>query len=103
MLGVYGIARSLSDPIGALVVRLCSYVVFPVMAAKSGMERASLRMEVASTRMKLLLLAALGLSLFTAMADLPVKILYDERYQMLGVDAAAHEHWYLVFNYMQSQ
>ena len=34
ILGVYGIARSLSDPIGALVVRICSYVVFPVMAAK---------------------------------------------------------------------
>ena len=28
LLGVYGIARSLSDPIGALVVRLCSYVFF---------------------------------------------------------------------------
>jgi O-antigen/teichoic acid export membrane protein len=37
-------------------------------------------MQVASIRAKFLLLAALGISLFVSVADLIIKILYDERY-----------------------
>jgi O-antigen/teichoic acid export membrane protein len=81
LLGVYGMARSLSDPIGALVTRLCNYIVFPVFALRSDAPRDHLRRQLASMRMKFLMLAALGLSLFAALADLPVKILYDQRYQ----------------------
>ena len=81
LLGVYGIARSLSDPIGALVVRLCSYVLFPILASKSETSRDHLRGRVLPVRLRALMLAVLGLSLFTIVADLPVKILYDQRYQ----------------------
>ena len=81
LLGVYGIARSLSDPIGALVVRLCSYVLFPILASKSETSRDHLRGRVLPVRLRALIPAVLGLSLFTIVADLPVKILYDQRYQ----------------------
>jgi O-antigen/teichoic acid export membrane protein len=81
LLGAYGIARSLSDPIGALVVRLGNYIVFPIFASSSDISRDDLRTQVVSLRMKSLTLAALGLSLFAAVADLPVKILFDQRYQ----------------------
>jgi O-antigen/teichoic acid export membrane protein len=84
LLGVYGVARSLSDPIGALVARICNYVVFPVFASNSATARDSLRRQVASMRTKSLVLVALGLSLFVTVADLPVKMLYDQRYQAAG-------------------
>jgi O-antigen/teichoic acid export membrane protein len=80
-LGAYGIARSLSDPIGALVVRLCNYIVFPIFASTSDIARDDLRRQAVSMRMKSLMLGALALSLFAAVADLPVKILFDQRYQ----------------------
>jgi O-antigen/teichoic acid export membrane protein len=80
-LGVYGIARGLSEPIGALVGRLCSYIVFPVLASNSGTARDDLRRRVVSIRMQSLILAAVGVSLFATVADLPVKMLYDQRYQ----------------------
>jgi O-antigen/teichoic acid export membrane protein len=80
LLGVYGIARALSDPIGVLVARLCYYVIFPVLASNFDTAREQLRRQVASVRMKSLILASIGLSLAVAVADVPVKILYDERY-----------------------
>jgi O-antigen/teichoic acid export membrane protein len=81
MLGVYGIARSISELLGLVVLRLGNYVLFPLIASHSQTPRAELRAQLASIRAKFLLVAAIGFSLFAATADLPIKILYDERYQ----------------------
>ena len=81
LLGVYGIARSISEMLGLVVLRLGNYVLFPLIASHSQMPRADLRAQLISIRAKFLFLAVIGLSLFAATADLPIKILYDQRYQ----------------------
>jgi O-antigen/teichoic acid export membrane protein len=84
VLGIYGIARSLADLIVALVVRLCSFVVFPFIASSTQVPPEQLRQRLKPKRLRILLLASLGLSVFAAVADLPIKILYDDRYQAAG-------------------
>jgi O-antigen/teichoic acid export membrane protein len=80
LVGIYGIARSLSDLTGNLVLRLGNAVLFPFIASHSQTPRAELRNQLAPLRLKFLLLASLGFSLFVAGADIVIKILYDERY-----------------------
>ena len=80
MLGIYGIARGISDMMISLVVRVCNLMVFPYVASSSHISPAQLHKKLGPTRLKLLLLTALGLSVFAAIADLPVKIVYDARY-----------------------
>jgi O-antigen/teichoic acid export membrane protein len=80
LVGIYGIARSLSDLTGNLVLRLGHAVVFPFIASHSQTPRAELRAQLAPLRLKFLLLAGLGFSFFVATADFVIKILYDERY-----------------------
>jgi O-antigen/teichoic acid export membrane protein len=81
LLGVYGIARSISESLGLVVWRLGNYVLFPLIAAHAQTPRADLREQLAKIRAKFLLLTGVGFSLIAATADLPIKILYDERYQ----------------------
>jgi O-antigen/teichoic acid export membrane protein len=80
LLGVYGIARNLADMIVQLVARLCGYMVFPYIASSSDQPRDQLRTKLAKARFQLLMLAAIGLSAFAAVADVPIKIIYDHRY-----------------------
>jgi O-antigen/teichoic acid export membrane protein len=47
MLGVYGIARAISDLLGNLVARLGNYVLFPFIVSHSQMPRADLRAQLA--------------------------------------------------------
>jgi len=81
LLGIYGIARSISDLSGNLVMRLGSVVLFPFIASHSQIPRDDLRSQLISIRGKFLLLAAFGFALFVVTADLAIKVLYDERYQ----------------------
>jgi O-antigen/teichoic acid export membrane protein len=80
LLGVYGIARSISDLSGNLVLRLGNIVLFPFIASHSQTPRADLRNRLTSMRAKFLLFAAFGFSLFVATADFAIMILYDQRY-----------------------
>lgn len=80
LLGIYGIARSISDLAGNLVLRLGNVVLFPFIASHSQSPRAELRGQLASIRAMFLLLAGIGFSLFVVTADLAIKILYDQRY-----------------------
>jgi len=80
LLGVYGIARNISDMLGAVAGRLGESVVFPFIASHQNVSRDDLRQQLVSIRLKFLLLAALGGSLFIATADLAIKLVYDERY-----------------------
>ena len=84
LLGVYGIARNFSDLITSLVVRLSAFVIVPLIASSFDMPRDSLKANLAPIRLRFLLLAAAGLGTFSALADLPIGILYDHRYQSAG-------------------
>jgi O-antigen/teichoic acid export membrane protein len=81
MLGVYGIARSFSDLIVSLVARVCGYLVFPAIAAASHHSAPVLREKIASTRFLFLLAASVLMGLFAVLADLPIHVLYDKRYE----------------------
>ena len=81
MLGVYGIARTLSELAGAVVQQLGNQVIFPFLASHARMPRAELRTQFAPTRLRFLLVAAGGFAVFAASADLAIKLLYDQRYQ----------------------
>lgn len=84
MLGIYGLARSLADPLGAIVLRLGNYVVFPAIAASASQPRHRLRARISSGRLKLLLLAAVGLACVASVGDWIVDIFFDDRYQAAG-------------------
>ena len=80
LLGVYGVARTFSELVSGFVLRIGSNVIFPFISSHSNMPRAELRVQLLPIRMKFLLLSGLGLSLFAALADLVIEILYDQRY-----------------------
>lgn len=80
LLGVYGIARNISDLIVNLVGRLGYNVVFPFIASHSQTPRAALHQQLARPRAAFLLLVAAGASVLVATADLAIRLLYDQRY-----------------------
>ena len=84
MLGVYGIARSISELVNLTAGRLGNSVVFPFVASHVDTPRETLRSGLASIRSRFLLLAAFGCSLMIAGADLAIRMLYDQRYQAAG-------------------
>jgi O-antigen/teichoic acid export membrane protein len=81
LLGVYGIARNISELISSFFQSLGNGVVFPFVAHNSEMSRSEFRKQLARARARFLLAAAFGLSLFVATADLAIRLLYDQRYQ----------------------
>jgi O-antigen/teichoic acid export membrane protein len=84
VLGIYGIALSIASLLGVLVGRLGGVVLFPFIASHSDVPRAHLREQLSGARARFLLVAAFGFSVFVAVADLVIKILYDRRYQAAG-------------------
>lgn len=79
VLGVYGIARSLTDLMTQLVLRFGSHLVFPLVAS-SEYSRAELRHRIARIRFRCLALGAVGTSLFPVVSGYLVRLLYDARY-----------------------
>jgi O-antigen/teichoic acid export membrane protein len=84
LLGVYGIARTLSEMVTHLTQRICNYLIFPLVAASHLTPRAQLRTRLFKLRFIFLLMAALGMSILATCADFVIKILYDHRYQEAG-------------------
>jgi O-antigen/teichoic acid export membrane protein len=84
LLGIYGLARTISDVLGNLVLRLGNLLIFPIIASASKMPRADLRKQLTAIRLKLTMIVAVGLSLLAATADLLIEILYDQRYHAAG-------------------
>ena len=80
VLGVYGIARSLSDILGQLAARFGSMLIFPMVAASSD-DMVELRRRLSSRRPLLLVAAAAALGAFLCISDVLVEFLYDERYR----------------------
>lgn len=79
LLGVYGVARSLSEVLLLLVVRIGASIVFPTVAAARD-DRPGLKSKLAHARLPLLVGAACVLALFVSLSDLMVFLLYDSRY-----------------------
>jgi len=79
LLGVYGIARSLSEAFTVLLARVGNMVLFPIIAGSSHRGEA-LRHRLSAQRVPLLATAAVGLALFIALSDRVVLLLYDQRY-----------------------
>jgi O-antigen/teichoic acid export membrane protein len=77
---VYGLARAIAELPAGLAVRLGYLLIFPVISSSKDMPREGLREQVAPLRMKLLTVAALGLSAAVAIADMLIELIYDQRY-----------------------
>jgi O-antigen/teichoic acid export membrane protein len=85
VLGVYGIARSISDLVTQLFLRLCDFIIFPLVASAAETSRFILRQKVATTRFWLLFVIACGISVFSVASDLIIRTLLDSRYQVAGM------------------
>ena len=79
LLGVFGIARSLSDTISSFVNRIGTVILFPLVAQMEGSGN-DVRLKLVKGRRVVLLGAALGLAVFTSLSDVIVRVLYDARY-----------------------
>src|SRR5690606_28463748 len=73
VLGVYGIAKMLSEVPGLLVGRVCYSLVFPTIASISSKPRDEIRSELASSRRQLLMLAALAMGFGIAISDIIIE------------------------------
>lgn len=80
LLGVFGVARSLAEVVATFVSRIGNSIIFPAVATAIG-DHVALRAKLAQSRLPLLLLAATGLSMFVALSDLIIQLLYDQRYR----------------------
>jgi len=80
LLGVYGIARSISELLSILVLRIGNIVIFPFVASHSQTSRVALREQLVAIRLSFLLVAAIGFSFSAATIDLAIKIVLDQRY-----------------------
>ncbi|HJR82946.1 MAG TPA: oligosaccharide flippase family protein [Sphingomicrobium sp.] len=83
-LGIYSIARSLSDMLSNLVIRTTNMVLFPSVAAMRT-TAPELRARLLHARRMVLALIAVGLGCFVATSDAVVNLLYDQRYETAGV------------------
>jgi O-antigen/teichoic acid export membrane protein len=84
LLGVYGIARNISELLSTLAVKLGNSVIFPFISRHSEVLRVDLRNQLISIRLKFLLIAAVGFSLSAAGIDLAIKFIFDQRYHAAG-------------------
>jgi O-antigen/teichoic acid export membrane protein len=83
-LGIYSIARSLSDMLSNLVIRSSNMVLFPSVAAMRT-TAPEIRARLLHARRMVLALVAVGLGCFVAMSDAVVNLLYDQRYETAGL------------------
>ena len=83
VLGIYSIARSISELPTALATRLSQFIVFPVTSTTE-LPRTVLRSKAAPLRMASLLMAAVVLALGAGLADVLIGTVYDERYREAG-------------------
>ncbi|KMO42902.1 hypothetical protein VQ03_09810 [Methylobacterium tarhaniae] len=83
LLGIYGLARTISDLPPILATRLSYQIVFPMLAATE--ERGeSVTGSLSATRWKFVLLASLSIGSAASWSDFAIKILYDARYHEAG-------------------
>jgi O-antigen/teichoic acid export membrane protein len=83
-LGVYGIARNLTETITQLAIRYGNLLLFPMVA---GMEApaAEVRGRIRHGRRLILAMAAVGMGGLVACSDFIIRLLYDARYHQAGI------------------
>ena len=81
LLGVYAIARSMSDMLTTLVDRIGNMILFPHVASlrTTGPE---VRARLLRSRRTMILLVAVGLAGLVAVSDQIIRLLYDTRYEL---------------------
>ena len=84
MLGVYGLARAISDLPQTVAGRLAFQIVFPFLAQNREGLDASARAELSRTRSHFLMLVGLGIGTLGPWSDWAVKLLYGGRYLAAG-------------------
>jgi O-antigen/teichoic acid export membrane protein len=82
-LGIFSIARGLTDMFNQFAVRASNMVLFPTVAAWQ-ISEAEVRSRVLRGRRLLFLAAAIGLAFIVSISDLIVQLLYDDRYLQAG-------------------
>lgn len=84
LLGVYGIARTLSDAINLLFQRVGGQIVFPRVAA-SRLRTEDLRVSLLPLRRIVVLALALALATGVALSDAFIFAAYDDRYRLAAI------------------
>ena len=84
LLGIYGLARAISDLPVSLSNRLGYLVIFPVVAADRETVGTASRAHLTPVRRQFLSLAAIGIATLMAWSDWVVSLFYDSRYQAAG-------------------
>ncbi|MGI0491582.1 oligosaccharide flippase family protein [Alkalinema pantanalense CENA528] len=79
-LGVYGVAVAISDLPRNIVALLADRVLFPAVSQLIDLPRPELHHKLLKNRQSVLLAIAAGLGFFVAFGDLPISIMYDQRY-----------------------
>ena len=78
-LGIYGIARTLSDALMLVANRVGTLMIFPKVANAHN-EGVVLRPVIGPVRLRAMFLVAAGLAPLLAVSDLIIIVLYDQRY-----------------------
>lgn len=78
-LGVYSIAKSLSDMINGFTVKTSNSILFPTVASWQ-LPEPEVRRKVHQGRRMVLLAAAVGLAALVSVSDHVIGVLYDQRY-----------------------
>lgn len=81
LLGVFSMARFISEVPRDLVLRLTRNILLPVASHRQTMPRPELRLWVIRHRGRFLLLLGLGIAMLTAVSDQVILILYDTRWE----------------------
>lgn len=79
VLGVYGIARTISDALVLVANRAGSLMIFPKIAHAHN-EDAMLRPAIGRVRLKGMVVVAAGMAVLLAVSDQMIVVLYDHRY-----------------------
>jgi O-antigen/teichoic acid export membrane protein len=81
LLGVYGIARTVSDLVNLVVLRINNSVLFPFVSSHAKTARTELFDALKGMRYKFLSVTGLGFALLISISDFLIKMVYDNRYQ----------------------
>jgi O-antigen/teichoic acid export membrane protein len=84
VLGVFAIARTISEIVSTVFLRLNTSILFPHIAAEASRPRTALRSSISTLRQGFLIASAVAVGLLAATADLLVVAVFDTRYHSAG-------------------
>lgn len=80
MLGVYGIAFTLSDVPRSIILAISSKVIFPTFSKMAHLPREAFRAKIQKNRKIVLIAMAFVLTIVVSFGDVVISVLYDKRY-----------------------